>query len=566
MLHAANADRDLQKLLYAQCQNDILFWFDNFVWATDPREITAKMPMILFPRQREMVLWLQEREANREGGLVEKSRDFGATVICSGYAIHGWLFREGFRAGFGSRKLEYVDNSEDDKTIFAKLRFTLDNLPWWMKPAPANYLSKYCLLKNFDRDNSISGEGGASIGRGDRTSLYFVDEAAFLERPHLVDAALSQTTNTRFDISTPNGLGNSFYKKRHGGKTPVFSCHWKQDSRKNHWLIEDADKNVIARGNGDIDVAVPEGCRAYYPWYEKQVNELNDPVVIAQEIDIDYAASVEGICIPAAHVRAAVNLHLRIEIPQNGALRASADLAGGGANQNVVGFMRGLVLQDDIEAWRNPSSNYNATKIKNLCEAREAASLCYDAGGGYGAAVADMARDADNPPRFKVRALHGNDSPSLTEWPEKGDNGHRKTSRDKFVNGRAERWWMLRERFRKAWETVEGHKEYPLDELISIPNHAELIADLSKPLVVSSGTTGKLGIESKEKMKERGVESPDFGDMLAQLMAPKSADEALDDLRDRLKAQAAKNTAPKSVDEALNGLRERVRALNTPKS
>jgi hypothetical protein len=37
----------------------------------------------------------------------------------------------------------------------------------------------------------LKGEAGDNIGRGDRTTLYFVDEAAFLQRPLLIDAALA---------------------------------------------------------------------------------------------------------------------------------------------------------------------------------------------------------------------------------------------------------------------------------------------------------------------------------------------------------------------------------------
>ncbi len=58
-------------------------------------------------------------------------------------------------------------------------------------------------------------------------------------------------------------------KKRHSGKYPVFRIHWKDDGRKNQ------------------------------AWYEKQKATL-DPVILAQEIDIDYNASIEGICIPNA--------------------------------------------------------------------------------------------------------------------------------------------------------------------------------------------------------------------------------------------------------------------------
>lgn len=64
----------------------------------------------------------------------------------------------------------------------------------------------------------IKGEAGDNIGRGDRTTLYLVDEAAFLQRPLLIDAALSQTTRCRIDLSSVNGMANPFAQKRHGGR------------------------------------------------------------------------------------------------------------------------------------------------------------------------------------------------------------------------------------------------------------------------------------------------------------------------------------------------------------
>jgi Pyruvate/2-oxoacid:ferredoxin oxidoreductase delta subunit len=79
---------------------------------------------------------------------------------------------------------------------------------------------------------SITGEGGDNIGRGGRSSVYFVDEAAFVERPALVDRALSQTTRVRDRRETPNGPGNGFAEKRFSGRLPVFTFHWRDDPRK----------------------------------------------------------------------------------------------------------------------------------------------------------------------------------------------------------------------------------------------------------------------------------------------------------------------------------------------
>ncbi len=91
-----------------------------------------------------------------------------------------------------------------------------------------------------------------------------------------------------------------------------------------------------------------------------------------------------------------------------------------------------------------------------------------------------------------------------------------RTSQEKFVNARAEWWWMLRERFRKTWEVVNEGADYTSDELISIPNHATLIQQLSLPLA-EPNEAGKIRIESKANMRRRGVASPDFADMLAYL-------------------------------------------------
>ena len=104
---------------------------------------------------------------------------------------------------------------------------------------------------------------------------------------------------------------------------------------------------------------------------------------------------------------------------------------------------------------------------------------------------------------------------------------------------RAESWWIIRERFRKTWEVIINGKEYPLQELISIPNHPELIADLSKPLV-KPNSERLITLESKQDMRKRGVASPDFGDMLAMMFAP-------EDPKEWWESEAVLNTIKSSV-------------------
>jgi hypothetical protein len=88
--------------------------------------------------------------------------------------------------GFGSRKAEYVDTIGNPKSILEKGRIFMRNLPaefraGWNESTSSNFMR----LKFPETGSLISGESGDNIGRGDRTSLYFVDEAARIERPQL---------------------------------------------------------------------------------------------------------------------------------------------------------------------------------------------------------------------------------------------------------------------------------------------------------------------------------------------------------------------------------------------
>jgi phage terminase large subunit len=259
----------------------------------DPRNLEinlpANVPFLLFERQAEFVEWLKERWQGREDGIAEKSRDMGVSWLCVAFAVWMWLFYPGSVIGFGSRKEEYVDNVGDPKSLFYKIRQFIGFLPVEFKPKgwDEKKCAPFMRVLNPENGSAIVGEAGDNIGRGNRTSIYFKDESAFYEHADLIDAALSQTSNCKIDVSTPNGNGNAFYRKRHSGKIKTFTFHWTQDPRKG----ED--------------------------WYQKQKNTL-DPVILAQEVDIDYNASVTN---------AWINGNLITEAQRNGP--ANVDPVGG---------------------------------------------------------------------------------------------------------------------------------------------------------------------------------------------------------------------------------------------
>jgi phage terminase large subunit len=281
---------------------------------SDPRNVEVGLPVhipfVLFPKQAEFIEWVYGLWREREDGLAEKSRDMGVSWLCVAIAAHMWLFYPDMQIGFGSRKEEYVDEIGNLKALFPKIRLFVDLLPREFRPKGWDG-GKFMLINNPENGASIIGEAGDNIGRGARTGIYFKDESAFYERSEKIEAALSQTSNCKIDVSTPNGSGNSFYRKRHNGRTQVFTFHWKDDPRKDQ------------------------------AWYEKQQRDL-DPVILAQEVDIDYSASVSNAWIDGALFEAAFNLG-PAEVEAIGPKVLGVDAAHEGDDESAITFRRGRV-------------------------------------------------------------------------------------------------------------------------------------------------------------------------------------------------------------------------------
>jgi hypothetical protein len=472
--------------------------------------------MNLFPRQEEFLRWLEERERLKEDAAVEKSRDMGVTWLCAGFLIHHWLFHPGFKGGIGSRKEILVDRLGDPDSIFEKMRILLRNLPKWMLPAGFNWKKHDSELKllNPDTQASITGEAGDNIGRGGRNAVYIVDEAAFIDHPQLADAALSQNTNCRFYVSTPHG-GGLFSQKCTSGQMPVFRLHWKDDPRKNAWELVDKLGATVDYGLGGSSAPelIPPGCCVIYPWYEREKARLRDPVAVAQELDIDHTASVEGITIPALWVQAAINLHQRLQLPESDYRVAGLDVADGGNCETVLVTRRGITVEH-VYARTESGTTDTANWALDLSKAARVRTLNYDATGvGAGISGTFKARAQMGTLGIVTAGINAGASPTDAKWPDG------RTSKERFANLKAELWWIVRTRFEKTYEMVELGITHPLDELISIPDHVTLTRQLSN-VRYDQTEAGKTQIESKKLLQKRGVASPDYADALMLAFAP----------------------------------------------
>lgn len=473
---------------------------------SDPRNVErglpAVLPFILFPRQQEWVTWVMDKWKNRKDGISEKSRDMGLSWLSVAFACTLCLFNDGIAIGFGSRKEEYVDKRGDPKSIIEKARLFMNLLPAEFRPEWDDRKHAPHMRVAFPHTGAIiSGEAGDGIGRGDRKSIYFVDEAAFLPRPELVEASLSQTTNCRIDISTPHGSNNPFARKRHGGKIDVFTFHWRDDPRKDD------------------------------EWYRRECEALDNPVVIAQEIDLDYSASMEGILIPSAWVQSAIDAHKKLSITPSGMRIASMDVADEGKDKNAFCGRHGILVEY-LEQWSGKDADIfkSVEKVFTLCDILDYSAVLYDADGlGAGvrgdARVLNSRRTERNSSEIKFDAFRGSGEvvdpdkdPFLKHGQARG-SGKGRTNFDFFANAKAQAWWALRSRFQATHRAVVEGLDFLPDEIISIPKELpelrKLIVELSQP-TYSSNNVGKIVID---KVPDGGL-SPNLADAVMIAFSP----------------------------------------------
>lgn len=427
----------------------------------DPRGpevgLPATVPFLLFPRQVEFIEYLHRKWKSREDGLTEKSRDMGVSWLCVAFGVWMWTFHPGTVIGFGSRKEEYVDHIGDPKSLFWKVRKFIELLPKEFKPR--GYVqrvhSPFMRVLNPENNSSIIGEAGDNIGRGARTSIYFKDESAFYDRPELIDAALSQTSNCKIDVSTPNGAGNPFYRKAMGGSIEKFTFHWEQDPRKDR------------------------------AWYEKQKRDL-DPVVLAQEIDINYEASVTNAFIPGEFVTDAMSKG-PADVEAHGPVIWGLDVARFGDDVSVLVRRRGRVVQG-IERWKKVDTQFLAQAVwEKANEAFPKVDQIAVDDIGVGGGVTD-----------RLKELARGSGVSI-----EGVNAAVRVSDGRNYNTRTKMWDDM-----KAW--LE-------DAPVSLPKDNVLKAELTALRYSFKG--GVRLLESKDDAKKRGIKSPDVADALALTFA-----------------------------------------------
>lgn len=513
----------------------------------DPRNagtgVPTKMPFLLFDRQREFVQFLRELTVAEANGLVEKSRDMGATWLCCGFSVWMWRYQPGSAVGWGSRKEPLVDKLGDPDSIFEKMRIFINALPrvFWPKGFSPDMHMTFMRIVNPETGATITGEVGDNIGRGGRKKIYFKDESAYYERPEKIEASLGDNTNVQVDISTHQGPNTVFDIKRTAGlewrpgesvvrgRTNVFVFDWREHPAKTQ------------------------------EWYERRRSEAIDnglEHVFAQEVDRNPRAAVEGVIIPGAWVDTAFDAHIRLGFDDSGMWCAALDVADGGKDKNAFAARKGVVLRA-LDEWGSRDVGVATRKAVDHCQLLGPVDLEYDCigvGAGVKSEANRLQEDADTKDLIRGITFVPWNAASAVNNPlgrvVEGDAQSPKNE-DFYANLKAQGWWELRLRFLRTFRAVTEGVEYPAEQLISISTkdipptlRAKLAKELSQP-VMTKNTKLKLLVDKQPE----GTPSPNLGDavMMCYWPAQVGATGFLDLMREQEETQRrSREDAPRA--------------------
>lgn len=489
-------------------KNNPIAWIEDNCVTFDPRRKGSKlMPFVLFPRQKEFITYLYQCYVDKESGLVEKSRDIGASWLCCAFSIWLWLYHPGSVIGWGSRTSSYVDQKGDPKSIFTKLRQIIANLPHWMIPH-GFYMKEhatYMRIVNPANGSAITGEGGDNMGRGGRTSIYFKDESAHYEHPELVEAALGDNTDVQIDISSVNGSANVFYYKRMSGVEwrvgetipkgilRVFIFDWSDHPGKTiEWFNQREEK---ARREGLLHIFRQEVCR-------------------------DYSGSIDRIIIQGEWVRAAIDAHIKLGMQMDGEKIAAQDVADGGGDKNALCIRHGVVTLF-AEHWGGESQDAAHVAVP-YCTDYNVHELYYDSasvGTGFKGEINHMRENGQIPHNMIVMPWNGGSRVLDATDNIIPNDSQSPTNEDQYANLKAQSWYRLRARFYKTYRAVKHAEIYDHGELISISSELTCLNQLTMELSQATYTTNPKGKMLVEK-KPNGANSPNIADSMVMCYSP----------------------------------------------
>lgn len=339
-------------------------------------------------------------------------------------------------------------------------------------------------------------------------NCYFLDESAHIERPEKVEAALGDNTNVRIDISSVNGVGNVFHRRRENG------------------VVWTSKEENYPRGYVRVFIADwrdhPLKTQEWYDARKARYEREGMAHIFAQEVDRNYSAAVSNVVIPYDWIKSAVDAHIKLkwfgdELDKHkNEWYAGLDVADEGNDRNAL-TLRQWVIWRDIDEWGERDAGITARKAILACRPHAGYISCqYDCigvGAGVKTEYNRLTMDESIINANKLPFIPWNAGASVVNPFERiiPNDNESLQNKDFFDNLKAQAWWSLRTRFYKTHKAKTEGIVYDPNELISIDGSMKLIEQLKKELAQPT-----LGHSSRLKMliekKPNGMRSPNLAD------------------------------------------------------
>jgi hypothetical protein len=239
LLHKAAKDTVMQTDLLAACKQSPLYWINTFAWTLWEMEVSkethgyvpasiALHPFITFERQDEMVAFLVDCVTQGHDGLIDKSRDMGASWLITLFIHWQWLFgRDNLQLREMSRVEDLVD-SPISKSLFYKHDTVNTYLPEWMVPPGVLVRGREnrtsMRIQNVLNGSTIAGEStNKSAFSGDRAALILLDEMAKMQNGESIKRSTAAVCPCRIVNSTVDLPGTCYSNWKNSGTIKVFS-------------------------------------------------------------------------------------------------------------------------------------------------------------------------------------------------------------------------------------------------------------------------------------------------------------------------------------------------------
>lgn len=204
-----------------------------------------------------------------------------------------------------------------------------------------------------------------------------------------------------------------------------------------------------------------------------------------------------------------------VDVDIGAPLLMGVDVARYGNDRSVIAFRQGRDARSiPWQFYQHLPVDQLANRVAEAAQKFKPDAIFVD-GGGVGGGVVDLLKSWG----FKVIEV---------QFGAKPKDG------DKYANKRTEMWDLMREWLHTA----------------AVPHDRDLRTDLISPEYSYHATSNKMGLESKEDMKKRGIASPDGADALAMTFAQTVA---RNDTRLSRNNPSRRNAVARDIDYSLFG-------------